>query len=382
MDRTAGSKHHVHRHRARAMAAWSLALAVGAAAAAAAPASAAAMADAPADAPPASPVNWTFSLDSEIVDNLGGGIAPGSVGDTLARLGFVLDGGAAGLAQGSRIKATLQRTQSGQPSATRIGDAQSVTNIEAPSRSRVYELWYGQPAGRNWELRAGLIAADAHFDVLDSAGLLFNGSFGAEPIWSGNTVAPIFPVSGIGAMATWHSGAWTSRSGVFQADPQDRSSAFRRGQAWMEEGAYHGSGTYKLGAWSYRPDGSADAQLPRANWGTYFSADQPLEGGDNPPSAFLRAGWSPRGVGAVDYDLQAGLLVPGPLAGRAQDQFSLGLARARFRGLGTETTYEATYQIALAPHLALQPDLQYVVHPGGILPSALVASLRLHVGFE
>ncbi len=97
-----------------------------------APAAVAAQAQAPA----ASPINWAFSLDSEIVDNLGGGIAPGSVGDTLLRLGFVLDGGAMGLPQGSRIKATLQRTQSGQPSATRVGDAQSVTNIEAASRSR------------------------------------------------------------------------------------------------------------------------------------------------------------------------------------------------------------------------------------------------------
>jgi porin len=377
MDRTAGWKPFARPHRglARALAACPLGLAL---AAAAAPAATAAQPE----APPPSAVNWTFSLDSEIVDNLGGGIAPGSVGDTLARLGFVLDGGAVGLPRGSRIKATLQRTQSGQPSATRIGDAQSVTNIEAPSRSRVYELWYGQPAGANWELRAGLIAADAHFDVLDSAGLLLNGSFGAEPIWSGNTVAPIFPISGIGAMATWHVGAWTSRTGVFQADPQDRSSALRRGATWMEEGAYHGSGTYKLGAWSYRPDASADAQLPRADWGSYFSVDQPLSAGDNPSSVFLRAGWSPAQVGAVAYDLQAGMLVPGPLPGRAQDQFSFGVARARFRGLGTETSYEATYQVVLTPHLSLQPDLQYVAHPGGTLPSALVATLRLHIGFE
>lgn len=377
MDRTASSKPSARRQRTLVLRALA-ALAGPAALVLSAPAAAAAQAQAPAG----SPINWTFSLDSEVVDNLGGGIAPGSVGDTLARLGFVLDGGALGLPQGSRIKATLQRTQSGQPSATRVGDAQSVTNIEAASRSRFYELWYGQPVGAHWELRAGLIAADAHFDVLDSAGLLLNGSFGAEPIWSGDTVAPIFPMSGIGAMATLHVGAWTSRTGVFQADPQDRSSALHRGSTWMEEGAWHGSGTYKLGAWSYRPDGPAEAQLPQANWGAYLSMDQPLEGGDNPPSAFARAGWSPRRVGAVGYDFEAGVLVPGPLPGRSQDQFSLGVARARFRGLGTETTYEATYQIVLAPHLALQPDLQYVVHPDGTLPSALVATLRLHVGFE
>lgn len=336
----------------------------------------------PADAPPAPALTWWTSLDSEIVDNLHGGVAPGSVGDALARLGFALDGGSIGLPQGSQIKATFQRTQSGQPSPSRIGDLQSVSNIEAPSRSRVYELWYSQSLGQAWEVRAGLIAADAYFDVVDSAGLLINGSFGAEPTWSGNTVAPIFPVSGNGAMATWHSGAWTSRTGLFQTDPDDRSSALRRGAMAMEEGAYQGDGIYKLGVWSYRPQGSDDLRLPQATWGAYASADHPLAGGDKAPSAFLRVGWSPEQVGAVGYDLQTGVLVPGPLPGRAQDQFSVGVARAQFRGLGIETSYEATYQIVLNRHVSLQPDLQYVEHPGGTLPSALVASLRLHVGFD
>ena len=29
-----------------------------------------------------------------------------------------------------------------------------------------------------------------------------------------------------------------------------------------------------------------------------------------------------------------------------------------------QTTFEATYQIALAPGITLQPDAQYIVHPG------------------
>lgn len=325
-----------------------------------------------------SPLRWSFSLDSEGVDNLGGGIAPGSTGDSLARLNAELDGTALGLPDGSRFHATFDRTQSGLPSATRVGAYQSFSNIEAPSRSRVYELWYGQQISKPWDVRAGLIAADAHFDTMDSAGLLLNASFGAQPTWSGNTVAPIFPTAGVGAMATWHSGAWSNCTGIFQADPLDRISALYRGALLMNEVAWQGEGTYKFGVWNYRPHGPADAGLPPSTSGINFSVDHPLGHGDHVPSAFLRVGWSPKGV-AVDNDLQAGILMPGLLRRRPQDQFSFGITRADLRGLGVETAYEATYRIALSRHVALQPDLQYIDKPNGNLPSAIVAGLRLHL---
>ncbi|TAM64221.1 MAG: hypothetical protein EPN49_00670 [Rhodanobacter sp.] len=328
------------------------------------------------------PLRWSFSLDSEVVDNLGGGIAPGSMGDHLARLNSRLDGAALGLPDGSRFHATFARTQSGLPSATRVGDSQSVSNIEAEARSRVYEFWYGQYVGKPWDVRAGLIAADAHFDTVDSASLLLNSSFGVQPTWSGNTVAPIFPTAGVGIMATWRVGAWTNRAGIFQADPADRASALRRGALLMDEVAYQGEGVYKLGVWSYRPHGPEETVLSPPTWGTYFSADYPLGRGDGAPSAFLRAGWSPKVASAVGHDLQAGILVPGPLRWRPRDQFSLGIARADLRGLGVETAYEITYLVALSPHVSLQPDLQYVNKPGGNLPSAVVANLRLHLEFD
>ncbi|EIL96216.1 carbohydrate porin, partial [Rhodanobacter sp. 115] len=38
--------------------------------------------------------------------------------------------------------------------------------------------------------------------------------------------------------------------------------------------------------------------------------------------------------------------------------------RARHRGSArAETAYELTWRYRLNPHLALQPDLQYIVHP-------------------
>lgn len=287
-----------------------------------------------------SPLRWSAFLDSEVIDNLSGGIAPGSMGDHLARLNFRLDGAALGLPEDSQFKATQQRTQSGQPSATHIGDVQSVSNIETQSRSQVYEFWYGQHVGRSWNVRAGLIGADDYFDVTDSAGLLLNGSFGTQPTLSVNTVVPIFPTAGVGAMSAWRRKAWTNRVGIFQADPNDRASALQRGALLINEAALPGHGglqawrvelsTQGPGRRSFRPRPGAPTSAPTILW----------------PVATARR------------------------------------ARAELRGLGAETAYEVTYQIALAPQVSLQPDLQYVANPSGTYPSATVAGLRLHVEFE
>ena len=44
---------------------------------------------------------------------------------------------------------------------------------------------------------------------------------------------------------------------------------------------------------------------------------------------------------------------------------------------------EVTYKIAFAPWLMVQPDVQYVIHPGGstALPNATVLGIRLDVLF-
>jgi porin len=42
---------------------------------------------------------------------------------------------------------------------------------------------------------------------------------------------------------------------------------------------------------------------------------------------------------------------------------------------------ELTYQIELAPHLIVQPDMQYIIQPGGTghIPDALVLGVQFAV---
>ncbi len=46
-----------------------------------------------------------------------------------------------------------------------------------------------------------------------------------------------------------------------------------------------------------------------------------------------------------------------------------------------ELALETFYEIQVTPWMIFQPDLQYIVNPGGQYPDALVATLRLLIHF-
>ena len=328
-------------------------------------------------------LRWFFTWDGAVVAGHGGA-APGGSYDNLFRAGVMADGPALGLSPAWQFDATFACTENGRSISDEVGDIQGVINLDADSRCRPYTL----SAARNFgglSARLGLIPADQYFDVADSCGVLLNSSFGVEPTWSRNTIAPIYPTAGVGAMVTWRGGAWLDRAGLFQAAPNRLDSAFHEGALFLDEVEYHDAetGTYKIGLWGYRPHGGTLGSLPPANWGLYFIAEHSLMmGGTSRATAFLRLGLSPDAASEVPLDLQAGVAVPAPLPGRPDDQLSLGVAVAELQDGRTETAIEATYVLAMSGHVSLQPDLQYVLHPGGIHRPATVLALRLHLEFD
>ncbi|MBE7210936.1 MAG: carbohydrate porin [Gluconacetobacter diazotrophicus] len=104
----------------------------------------------------------------------------------------------------------------------------------------------------------------------------------------------------------------------------------------------------------------------------------------------------------TDFYVEAGLNYRAPLPGRDQDVFGVGftytslsddarrlvrdadlLNGERLPSPDYEGISEATYQANLAPWLSVQPDLQYIVHPGGSprYGNALVVGVRTVVTF-
>jgi porin len=134
-------------------------------------------------------------------------------------------------------------------------------------------------------------------------------------------------------------------------------------------------------------------------------------GSDEGLGAYARiAPWLPGDRNPLDFYVAGGLAFKGPLPGRESDIFAVGAnyahASSGLRGAqadanriaaggGTpasltpgplpdyELGLEATYQIALAPWWKLQPDFQYIIHPGGssAMPNAVVVGLRTWISF-
>jgi porin len=188
-------------------------------------------------------------------------------------------------------------------------------------------------------------------------------------------------------------------------------------------------GTVKLGAW-FHAGQFADERFNmqgyplavfggvplqhRGDFAVYGVIDQMLwrVGGDRGLSFFLRATASPSDRNLIGSYFDTGLTFEGPIASRPNDLVGLGLAFGRvsrqaagydldavaFTGTPMpirdyEAAIELTYQVQLTKDWWLQPDLQYIIHPGGNvsnpldpsgvspIPNAFVAGARTYLNF-
>ena len=178
-------------------------------------------------------------------------------------------------------------------------------------------------------------------------------------------------------------------------------------------------GVYKLGGWfhtgrfedQYYDDQGrsladpATSENPRSlndNWGLYAVAEQniwnPCAGMEERGlSLFARVAAVPSDRNLISFTVDTGLHYVGLFPGRPHDVTGVGFSYSRIsnraRDLARDENvfadaaaplpdYEAvlewTYRIEIKPWWYLQPDVQYIVHPGGssAIPDALVIGLR------
>jgi porin len=189
-------------------------------------------------------------------------------------------------------------------------------------------------------------------------------------------------------------------------------------------------GAYRIGAWYHTSSHFADQRFditglslasPQStgiplehtgDYGVYGVIDQTLyrvPGTDDQGlSAFLRAGGVPNDRNLINFYADGGLLYKGPMSGRPDDKVGIAFAYAHIgdnaRGLdadtalfgnfffpvrSSETMIEMMYQAKLRPWWTLQPELQYIIQPGGAVlnpdgklrPNAWVIALRSTLNF-
>ena len=125
-------------------------------------------------------------------------------------------------------------------------------------------------------------------------------------------------------------------------------------------------------------------------------------------SAFVRAGGVPNDRNLINFYADGGLLYKGLIPHRPEDKIGVAAAYARVgnnaRGLDSdigffsnsfypvrsgETMVEMMYQAQLAPWWMVQPEVQYIIRPGGgvlnsdggLRPNAWVIAIRSALSF-
>jgi porin len=314
---------------------------------------------------------------------------------------------------GGRFLINFQYHQTQAPSLKYVGDWQGFDNMEAPNITHIGELWFQQKLfDDKLVFYFGKIDAYTIFNYSSYAQYLLNNSFTQIPTL---IAFPTYPNQAVGGILEYYPLKWFSlRTSIFDASlalgVQTGALGARRffvnlGQhanllnelewTWGAlEDRY--AGTFKLGFWGLTATlPNFDGGSVRGTTGSYFCFNQSLWKEDyfskkrdrehlRELGLFLQWGTCGKevfpvksyfGYGATFHNITSSL----------EDTFSLGAATVLFtnaKGASYpkhfEMAIDATYQFYVLNYFMVQPDFQYIIHPGGQgLRNAIVATLRL-----
>jgi porin len=402
-------------------------------------------------------VQFTFTYYGDAFANFIGGVKQGFGYD--GRFGTIIDADLEKLVgwSGAAFHASIHQIHGTQYSAENFDNLMTVSGIEAPPSTRLFNLWIEQKFGTQIDLRVGQFTAAQEFLVSQNANLFVNSTFGwpvltAQDLPSGG---PAYPEATPGMRLQFTpNDQLTLRTAVFNGDParpglgnpierdpfglsfrvndpplfivelayaygQEQLSAARENPnqegdsaraSVRQSSASDLPGTVRIGGWVHTgwfADQRFDAQggllavsggPPLQHWGNYALygvIDQMLwrlpGGTDRGLSFFMRGMAAPSDRNLIDLYADGGFTFKGLIASRPDDTIGLGFAFGRVSPQAAafdrdavamtgvpmpirdfEATIELTYQWQLAKDWSIQPDLQYILHPGGHIPAPLV----------
>lgn len=339
--------------------------------------------------------------DGTAFDDVAGGLRRGGTYLGVIRLQLMFDGSRLQQASGISAFVAVLNKHGGFPSDF-AGDAQGVSSLAAPNEWRLEEGWLQQNFfSAQLSILIGRYDLNTEFYRLQSAALFLNSSFGLGPEFSQsgrngpsiypNTTSAIRigyrPVKSLVLRAAAFNGLALGEI-AYLVRPSDqempRDIRFRLGRL---AGLPPYKAKVSLGAWHYTSSGRSS--------GIYVLGDRTIyEHGPRQLAAFGQIGVGDARSNRFARYFGTGIVMAAPFQGRNQDELGLAVAAARNSGQYTiqqsaigipmlkgETAVECTYLAPLTSHLAVQPDLQYVVHPNSERrrKNALAMSLRFEI---
>lgn len=376
-------------------------------------------------------INYSFTYIGEVLGNPTGGLKQGATyeGRLDGEFDFNLEK-LLGL-KGAAIHTNVYQIHGRGLSGNNLLDLFTTSGIEAYPDTKLYEAWFEQKfAEDKVAVRVGQLAADTEFFVSQTATLFVNSTFGwpaslANDLPSGGPAYPLAtpgvrvklkPTDSITVLAALFNGdpAGVYRPGANNILPQLRDvggTDFRVQDpplllaeaqfAYNQEKDAKGlPGTVKVGYFHhFEQFASLDPGVTtnlRGNDGAYAIIDQTIYTEPDAPasqgaSAFLRLSGQPGDRNIFNFYVDGGVSYKGLLHDRPDDTTGISFAYGGISPSASATDalaggpvrdyqalIEATYQYVVLPGFTVQPDFQYVFHPGahGVVDPATGAPLK------
>jgi porin len=292
------------------------------------------------------------------------------------------------------------------------GDAQIVSNLEAVSVTKLYQVWVRQSMfDDRLSLLAGMYDLNTEFYLTETSGLFLNSSFGIgkELAQAGPNGPGIFPNPGLTLRLRAEFDGVYGQAAIIDGHPGSQEDPFAPSFSWSQDegvlliaeggtvcdGGDDGMRSkFAAGAWWY----PSSTEMPLPNGGAYLLAEQQIiRGGGDAEGLmlFTRLGVADLRVNRFRSNFSGGAVYTGLIPGRAEDKLGLAVTIAQRNQLldladateqpdrAAETSIELAYRIQLLPSIAVQPDFQYVIGPdcSSNLPNASVFGVRFEGHF-
>lgn len=329
-------------------------------------------------------------------------------GFSLFSVGVSLDTEAAKMWKGGKFFMLYQRKAgmglSGSDGA--MGDYFGFDGWNMPEVNQLSEYWYQQKLfNGKVRMKFGKQDSNTDFGFLNSGWDFMNTAFSVNP----TVLQPSLPYSPLGFMLEINPKEWLSiRDGIYYGNngcPTNIS------EVEFKPMIKKMPGRYMLGAWETgNPDGfSTTAGVDsngivynnfNRNLGAYFNFEQMVykEQKDNPDDMqglvlFGQTGISPSDKNDLNKYASVGLHYKGPIPKRDNDLVGIAVGTGNFASrlnnltyadggkIGNETVLEGFYRLFITKWFYLQPDVQFIMNPGGQYQSSVAIGIRSVITF-
>lgn len=362
-------------------------------------------------------ITYSFIYFGEVLGNTSGGVKRGATYEGLLNGTVDVDLGKLAGVKGLAFHANAFQIHGRGLTGNNLNDLFTVSSIEAYPDTLLFEAWFEQKlADDKIAIRAGQLAADTEFFISQAAGVFVSATYGWPASYGNNLPSggPTFPLATPGVRVKVEPVKDVALlAAVFNGDPagpfipgvnssvtqlrdvggvnfriQDPPLLIAEGQfGYNQEKESKGlPGTLKLGYLhhfeSFSSNDIAGGSL-RGDDSIYGVIDQTIYRvpgtEDRGATLFFRTTASPNDRNVFDIYVDAGVAYKGLVPGRPDDTFGVAGAYGRISPKIARTDaltgaaplirdyqalIEATYQYTVVPGFSLQPDFQYVFHPG------------------